>query len=1080
MIQTELINPQDFKSAGVLLVEADPDVASRIAQVLRGDNYQTTLASDGATAVALARQEPFVLILADSALAGEINAAQLSQLVKSNQPLLPVVLFNGGVPESAPRLETDADDYIAGPFSDDELLARMRSVLRVYQTQQQLTRYSARLHTVARIGQAITSILDLDLLLWKAIQLALEMLDLSCFGVGLLQGTEVFWEFGFKDESGVATKRSARTALIMPARHTSHADSGRGATMMALREAARQVVATYLPHLPANVITPITHGQMVIGVLFAGDQRSEQAAGEEQLLLGALAEQLAVAIVNARLVMVERSESYVAETLLQVTRMFNGLHDADHICQTAVDALLQIGGVHHSLIGFWEDTTDDDVALKRLFVDNEETRQVLLQLPVTLQTELLTTLDRVGDSFVLQPTRQKANGLNDLLTLADTSEILVAPIMREDRERSVLLLFAKPWHRFGVHDRALVAGIIYQLAKSIETARSFARLEEERTKLAAVLLNMQTGAFIVDAQGHIAYCNPQLAQIVRGDVHDLANSHYQLLFQQIALHSSSPEKARRDFDAALVQLADLPSVEVALVGPQPTNIEFHFFPIEMRQPGGYGWGCLVHDVTGERERLTATSSLLSNVSQELRSPLAAIKGFVSMLMDFPPYGAEDRRQSFLENINQSTSQLGRLIDHMLEILRLDAGIVRLERRLLALEPIVQRSIQPLRSARKEFEYDVSLSVDLPQIEVDPAQIEQVLRNLLDNAVKRSSPGGKISIRSAQQSGEVMLSVNDQGRAIGADILARIFDRTYQVSQLNAGQSFELGLGLYLCREIMAAHGGRIWAESDISGTTFYIALPINPILSKMTTLGQSLTQMVPAEQALWTTVTGLIVEDDAAMIRLLELSLQGEGYKIVTARRGEAALDLAATRSFNFVLLDVHLPDLDGFQICRRLREFSSVPVIMVADHVDERERIRGLNMGADDYLIKPINQSELLARVRAVLRRTGGTGPVAPQLITHFGDLTLDFSRRQVLLRGKSVALSPREYHLLYYLASKPGHVFTHNQLLTEVWGSEYRDATHYLWVHISRLRRKLEDNRDKPRYIFTESGVGYRFCEA
>ncbi len=1067
----------------ILLVEADLEIATRLTHALQEDDYQTTVASDGATAVALAREADFSLVLANLGLPGEVNAYQLCQLLKSNWPLLPIILFNGSAqePDTACGFEAGADDYIAKPFVNGELLSRVRTILRTYETQQQLTQYSARLHAVSRIGQAITSILDLDSLLWKAISLSLETLDLSYFGVGLLQDDEICWEYGFKDEAGLATRQSARTEFAIPIRRNPRSDSSFGPTAVAVREAARQLVTTRLPRFWPRIILPLIHGSMVIGVLFAGNWRTDRVSSEERLLFGALAEQLAVAITNARLVMAERRESYVTETLLQVTRLFSGLRDVNEICQTAVSALPQIGGVQRSLVGFWESTADDFV-LRDLYADSEETRQLMLQLSAQRQTDLLTTLDRTGDSFILQHTRQKASGLNELLSQSNASEILVAPVLREERLRSVMLLYAKPLHHFGPHDRALVAGIAYQLAKSIETARSFSCLEAERTKLESILLNMQTGVFIVDAQENIAYCNPQLAQIAHGDVQDLVNHHYQTLFHQVVTHSGNPEKTRRDFEAALLQLTDQPTVEITLMDARPAIIQFHFFPIEMSLAHGYGWGCVVRDVTGERERLTATSNLLSGISHELRSPLAAIKGFVSMLMDFPPYGAEERRQVFLDSINQSTTQLGRLIDHMLEILRLDAGIVRLERRLLPLEPILQRTVQPLRLARKDYEYEVNVAANLPEIEIDPAQIEQVLRNLLDNAVKHSPPGGKISIRARQQGNELVFHINHQGKSISPEALSRIFERTYQLNQLNSGQSFEVGLGLYLCREIVTAHGGRIWAESEANnGTTISVALPVNPVLGKAAaSVGQPMAQAVPAERALWTSINGLIVEDDAAMLRLLELALQTEGYKVVTARRGEAALELAATKRFNFVLLDVQLPDLDGFQICRRLREFSSVPVIMVTGRADERDRIHGLNVGADDYLVKPVNQDELIARVRAVLRRTESPAKVEGQPIAQFGDLTLDFARRQVMLRGKPVTLNPREYHLLQHLASKPGRVFTHTQLLTEVWGSEYRDATQYLWVHISRLRHKLEDDKGEPRYIFTESGVGYRFCEA
>ncbi len=1076
-----MIMKQNGKAVSILLVEDDPDLAASLTRVLEEGGYRTKVSSDGGAALALVQQESFSLAMVDIKLPGDVDGYQLCQLLKNHQLWLPVMMLSAPdrVEDNTCERGMGADDYVSGPFNSAELLVRVRAALRLYETQQLLTKYSERLHSVTKIGQAVTSIVDLESFVWKAISLSLETFDLGYFGVGLLQNTDVLWEVGCYDDRGIVTKQSARTELTYPGKRDRDLTPTLGSTATALREAVRHFMSTQLPGFSPHISAPIIHGKTVLGVLFGGNREPLEISTEERFLFGALAEQLAVAVTNARLVMAERRESYVAEILLQVTRLLSNLQNLDEVCQAVVGAMRQISGVHHSAVGFWENEAGDFV-LKNLFADSEDTRQLVVNLPVESQAELLEAIEKVNDSFILKRTRGKAGSLNEFLTQSDSAEILVMPVLREAQTRCVMLLYAKPWHQFSSHDHSLANGIAYQLAKSIENARYFSRLKEERAKLETVLLNMQNGVFIVDAKGQIAYCNPQLARFVRSDSQALLGHSYYALFHQVITHSGNSEKTRLEFEAALNQLSDQPSVEVILLDPNPLYIQFQFFAIDTGMSGRYGWGCVVRDVSDERERLAATSNLLSGISQELHSPLAAIKGFVSMLSGSQAYWDEKRRQAFLDNINESANRLGRLIEHMLEVLRLDAGIVHLDRRLISLEPIIQRTVQPIRFAQKDNEYEIVVQEDLPEIEIDPMRVEQMLRNLLEYASKQSPPGGKIVIRADQQDDEIVISVSDQGIGIPPESLPHIFERSYRIDPLSSDPGFDAGFGLYLCKETVVAHGGRIWAESEVGkGTIIYVALPMNPLLSKpMLTSSQSVAQPALAQRAAWAPINGLLVEDDAAMLRLLDLALQSEGYKTVAARRGETALELAATERFDFVLLDIQLPDLDGFQVCRRLREFTTVPVIMVTGRADDRDRVRGFNVGADDYLVKPINQDELIARVHAVLRRAQAPSKVEGQPIVHFGDLTLDFAHRQVLLRDKIVSLNPREYQLLYQLASKPGRVLTHSQLLAEIWGSEYRDETHYLWVHISRLRRKLEDDIDEPRYIFTEPGVGYRFA--
>jgi two-component system KDP operon response regulator KdpE len=225
----------------------------------------------------------------------------------------------------------------------------------------------------------------------------------------------------------------------------------------------------------------------------------------------------------------------------------------------------------------------------------------------------------------------------------------------------------------------------------------------------------------------------------------------------------------------------------------------------------------------------------------------------------------------------------------------------------------------------------------------------------------------------------------------------------------------------------------------------------------------------------------LLVDDDPDVLESLALSfqLQWHGTEVYTATDGDAALRAFYEVNPHVVLLDIMLPRISGYEVLRKIRQVSDVPVIMLTAKDEEIDKVKGLELGADDYITKPFGYLELFARIRAVLRRTGAVpkGESLPRL--DMGDLTIDFSAKEVYLRGKLVPLTPTEYRLLYILVRNAGHIVPAETLLTRVWGEAFRDRNDYLKVYINRLRTKLEDDPDRPRYIATERGVGYRFLK-
>jgi DNA-binding response OmpR family regulator len=219
----------------------------------------------------------------------------------------------------------------------------------------------------------------------------------------------------------------------------------------------------------------------------------------------------------------------------------------------------------------------------------------------------------------------------------------------------------------------------------------------------------------------------------------------------------------------------------------------------------------------------------------------------------------------------------------------------------------------------------------------------------------------------------------------------------------------------------------------------------------------------------------LVVDDEPRYVHLMEVNLATEGYQVLKAYDGQKAVDLAAENQPDLILLDVMMPGLNGFMACERIREFSNVPIIMVTAKGEEQDRIRGLDVGADDYIVKPFSAQEMLARVRAVLRRANVSGDTFQQAVFNHNNLKIDFARAEVFRDNKMVFLSATEYRLLLQFAHNVGNILTSEELLINVWGSEYRDDKEILWVSISRLRQKLEDDPRNPQHIVTRSGMGY-----
>jgi DNA-binding response OmpR family regulator len=225
--------------------------------------------------------------------------------------------------------------------------------------------------------------------------------------------------------------------------------------------------------------------------------------------------------------------------------------------------------------------------------------------------------------------------------------------------------------------------------------------------------------------------------------------------------------------------------------------------------------------------------------------------------------------------------------------------------------------------------------------------------------------------------------------------------------------------------------------------------------------------------------TILVIDDEPRIANLIRLNFEVEGFEVLHARGGVEGLRKLTEQIPDAVILDVQMPEMDGYEVLRAIRRVSTVPVVMLTVRADEADKVHGLELGADDYVTKPFSQRELLSRVKAVVRRAALPAPPPRARVVVDDRLTIDFDRREAVVEGRSVPLRPTEYRLLYHLVANAGRVLTHETLLAKVWGPEYRDEDQYVRLYVTYLRQKIERDPRHPAYILNERGIGYRFRE-
>ncbi len=624
-----------------------------------------------------------------------------------------------------------------------------------------------------------------------------------------------------------------------------------------------------------------------------------------------------------------------------------------------------------------------------------------------------------------------------------------------------------------------------------------AGLLQEYSILAGVAANMSSGFLLLNSNERVTYFNASAVRLLGITSRTLIEQPIFDMQQQLLSLAAEPMQVQSALDRTWFTPELESSLDMALLDAAVRWLRVRFFPLWDSLGHLLGRGVLLDDISlehGAGGSGETRGETLALAAHELKTPLAVIKGCATTLLGNSTRWDAVMQREMLQMIDTHADRLYEVLNTLLEMWRLDSGVQTLRLVPVSLPELLAHLLERCQKDAPRHAFVLRVPGVVPIVTCDPVRVEQALHSLLDNAVNYAPTGGTITIQLECNELEVRLSVADSGVGIAAEHLEHIFDRFYRVPQSD-GQHSGSGLGLAMARTTFEAHGGRIWVESAGIGlgATFYCTLPL---ATPRASVGQAQTLQSPSSVSTGplalpvARITGslkqsqrsyiLLAEADVRLTRYLRANLEEQQYRVQTVSQGVQFLRQLDLEEPDAIMLSTSLADIGGLELLQRLREFSPIPVIMLCDDCDEDVRVRLFDLGADDLVIKPFGMKEVLARVRALLRRKATSTVLQPsQTIFTTGELTIDYAQHQVILQGQPVQLSRTEYKLLSTLAHNVGLVLTHEVLLERVWGPEYNREVDFIWVYISRLRRKIEADPRHPRYIVTVPDVGYKLAK-
>ena len=664
--------------------------------------------------------------------------------------------------------------------------------------------------------------------------------------------------------------------------------------------------------------------------------------------------------------------------------------------------------------------------------------------------------------------------------LSPAPALLAAPIRYRRQSVGTFYLCEKEGGEvFTAEDEETLLTFAAQAALVIANARRHRDEQKARLDLETLIDTSPVGVVVFDARTGAPLTFNREARRIVGGLRTPARPEEQLLEVLTIQRADGREVSLKEYPLArLLRTGEtVRAEEIVLRTPDGRSVTALVNATPIRSEDGEIESVVVtvQDMTPLEDLERLRAEFLGMVSHELRVPLTSIKGSTTTLLDDSSVLDPAEARQFYRIIDHQADRMRDMISDLLDVAQIETGTLSVTPDPTDPAAIVDQARSTFLSGGGGNHIEIDIPPELPWVLADRRRIVQVLNNLLTNAARYSDASSAIRLTAVREDFHVVISVTDEGSGVTADLLPHLFRKFSRID--GERRTHDTGLGLAICKGIVEAHGGRIWAESDGPGRGTRVTFTV-PVAEEVPAAAARKDANKPEHSPDIDEKGGriLAVDDDPQTLKSVREILTKAGYTpVVTADPDEVA-ELIGSHSPCLVLLDLVLPGADGFELMEEVVKVDRVPVIVLSGYGRKDNIARAFELGASDYIVKPFSPTELVARINAALRKEAGPVRSEPDVPYVYKELTLDYQERRVTVGGRGVQLTANEYRMLHELTVSPGRVVTHEALLRRIWGTRGgRDLRHVRSL-VKRLRRKLGDEADDPRYIFTEHGVGYR----
>lgn len=1075
----------------LLLLSASPQALRRALEANSGA-YDVTVIGEAATAMEMLSDSDYDMIVLDDALFGAETLLAVRE-IRRRHPLTPLLVATTSEEASyhIDLLEAGAADVLNDGLYTGELHRRLRLVLQQRRQNLALARRSSNLQALVTLARRLhAAATDPRSLLVEAIDTACRAFGLYGMAVALREG-DLLHIFAGREGAATSTlfESSLRPHTYDPFMRV--IETGFVQTFQNIQQDAYYTNIPALPRAESAIVLPLAYPEYMLGALAVFGSPGAPVDHNDLIIYELFASQFTTAYQNALHYAEQEKRVKFSAHLLKAWQRFVSLNSPSDIAAVLREMVEDIPSVNQALVWLYEDEDADRLIVRASSPELADTFRDLHQ-----RGHITSVIEQMDDR--MQVTLQLGLGQKDplgpLFRGLRGQQLMLLPISDAARIAGGVVASAAGSGQFALEDANLMKSLAHAAGQALMRTTLTNVMAEKGGRLEAILRSIYEGIVFVDNTNRVAFANTQFTELTAINPSDVLNREPEALLSSLAAQTSDPDKTLQQLRTAVASVLDdngadenYSILELSLIG-RDREISVEFARITSTVDNTYlGWIAIVRDSSRFKNLFSAQMSLLDIMSERIRVPYAELRGLITTLIENHNRLNNNERARFLRRVEKNLEVMSELWENFFDIYHLELTGLALEREEVDLYNILQRALESRIFSENRRQFQVDAPARLPSVRVDELRMERALSNMLQSALALNPPGAPVKVRLEGRAGELRISVHTQGAAVPSDDVERLFDPLLQFDDNSTASG--LGLGLYLGRELIERHGGRIWAECvPGKGTLFTVSLPaadstsaVAPAtaraeaatdltaLAEMRAAGYSVQKRQPK--------TIMVIEGKSKLVNVLRAKLEAQGYEmLVYCSADEALRDVNAVR-LDLIVLDVNLADANSLDVCDRLRKRTESPIVMLADEASEAEEVRALKQfGADAFIAGPISEERLLARVDVILKRIADL-PTRTREPLDLGNLVIDFARREVYLNNKPVELTRIEYDLLTVLALNENQVLTHKQLLDKVWGPEYQAETQYLWVNVSRLRKKLEPTPDSPRYIHTQQGVGYVF---